>query len=172
MVEPDGVTPGERSQDFGKLGASRGHRSVDQDRNDSNITVKRGSDFQHDQIVRIIQPPPPLLIDRAQPGLADQCEQDVTFGNRSFDSDAEVEARLNRVNIHKDVVGPEPLGQMIEQATRYMPAVFATIAHEDPYSGRSDHLIHASFSPPSAAARTLPAFAGSLGQDLSPRGPS
>src|SRR6478609_881794 len=97
-------------------------------------------DLLDDPIVRVIEATPALLVERADPGGADQRQQDVAAANRLPDDVGEVQARRDVVNVHEHIA--ELLGEAITKTPRCMSGVFTPIAHKDsrgPFALRGAH---------------------------------
>jgi hypothetical protein len=83
-----------------------GHQGiVDQHRDDPDIARQRRLYFQPDGIVWVLQPPLPVSIGDGQPLRPDQCKQHFTAGDCLLDRLGEVDAYLDRVDVHEHLLG-------------------------------------------------------------------
>src|SRR5215218_9167989 len=122
-----------------QLLATRHDRALDQDRDHPDVALQRRRDLQADEVVGVIQPPPPVLVGGAEPARADHRQQHLTATHRLGDDLGEVNPQRDRVDIHEDLVvaeaGREPVVQAAGQAAGLLPPV----ADEHPARAGSRH---------------------------------
>ena len=145
-----GVPPGVRQLDaiakreLGQVGRQlfgpRHLRALDQHGNDGNVALQRRGCFEADEIVRVVEPYPPLIVDRIEPSLADHGQKDATGRDVVIDGLAKVAAGFNRRHIDEHGVRAEVPGEIVEQAAGLSFGIFAAIADEDrSHSGGLSH---------------------------------
>src|SRR5262249_12104292 len=80
-----------------------------------------------DEIDRIVEPPPSLLVGPREPALADDRKQHAARGHLLLDDAAKVAARLDARHIHEHDIFSEPLGEVTEKpaglAFRVLPSI-------------------------------------------------
>ena len=103
-----------------------------QDGDDADIACQRSFDFQPDEVVGVIQAPPPVLAGGREPPVADQRQQYVAGSHRGGDHLDEVIAQFNRVDVLEDLASGEVTGQPLIQPAGGVGSIFAAVAHEDP----------------------------------------
>ena len=110
--------------------------ALDQRGDNPNIAGKRRRDFQPDEVLWVIEPPPSRVISDRQPLLANQCDQGIARAHSLLNNLDEVEAGLNRVDVHKDIVPPKMLAEPIIEPSSPSPTIVPPVADEDPCHSR------------------------------------
>src|SRR5205085_6660225 len=108
-------------------------------RHDPDVTRECGSDLEDDEVLGIVDPAATCFVRRSEPRPTDEDQHDVALAHCLFYSQREVEAGLDRVDVHEDVRVPEPRCKLVVQPARHVPGVRTPIADEDASRSRLAH---------------------------------
>src|SRR3984957_105994 len=109
-------------------------RSTHEHRDDSACPSRKGSlDFAANVIFGTVQATPSLAICHADPETANHHQDGVALIESLFEHFCEVDARLDRVDVHEHIVRTEARGEVLVEATRVGLSVLAPVADEDPW---------------------------------------
>src|SRR5262245_29549893 len=125
------LAPRQRRERVRKLLGAGHPRALEEHRDHPDVALQGCSDFMADEVTGVLQPPPPLGIGDREPVPADERDQDVARAYRALDGLHEVEAGLDAVDIHEDVVAAVMVAQAVMQATGRRTALLAPVADED-----------------------------------------
>lgn len=125
-----GVAIGELTEIVRQLIRLRHAGSAQQDGDDGNIAPKRGSYFDPDEVVGIVETPISAVIAGFQPVLADEDEQGAAAAHVLIDGLAEVASGFERGDVHEDCVFAELRGEVIEETAGFALGVLSPIAEK------------------------------------------
>ena len=82
---------------------------IDQNRNDTNVAGKRCCDLDGDEVVRIIEPSPSVLIFCFQPVGTDNHQNHIACSDLAVQMRHEIDPSWNVVDIHENIFPSECL---------------------------------------------------------------
>ena len=127
----------------GQLVRPRHPCAIHEDRDDAHIARQRRFDFQADEVVGVVEPPPAALVGDRQPLVADQGQQHITRSDSRGDRRHEVVAQGDRVDVLEDLRVAEPLVEPVVQPARRIGGLFSSVTDEHPARrGRRALLAH------------------------------
>ena len=105
--------------------------TLHQHRDHRNAALQRRGDLEPDEILGVVDPPHAIAVAGRQPLAPDQCEQDVALGNLGVDHLPEVDAGLDRDDVHEHRVVAEARPQPLEQTPGMPLGVLAPVTDEN-----------------------------------------
>ncbi len=133
MPELEPVTHREPGDLLGQLFGS-GHRAAaDQGRNHADIAAQSRTNLEPHVVPRAVDSSTPLLVRSAEPVRTHDGNHDITAADCLINVFAEIDAQRNRIDVHEDMVRPEPLHKPVVDPARSIPRVVPAVAHEDRY---------------------------------------
>ena len=112
IAQLESIEPGKLVELSRQLLLPKRFGAIDQHRNHPHTALQRCLDFEPHEVVRVVEPPPPLLIGQRRPLPPDQGHQHRARLNRLPDDLGEVQARLDGVQIHEDMRVRDTLAQL------------------------------------------------------------
>jgi hypothetical protein len=94
-----------------------------------NVALERGLELDAHVIVRLLESAPAIRVD--EPLLSDHDEHDVRRLDGTLDCNREVEAGLDRVDVHEDLILAEVVAEHLVKATSVHRAVLSPVIDED-----------------------------------------
>src|SRR5512134_856159 len=117
----------ERLQRFRQVALRWDAGTFHQHRYDSHSRRERMTDLQTNEVVRIVESPPPVR-GRSQPRLADDGEQHAAVAQRLVEPRDEVLSRRDVLDVAEHLVGAETSPEVVRQPPRESGATFTPIA--------------------------------------------
>jgi hypothetical protein len=125
------VAKGKFLEVIGKGIGLRHGGSLYKHRDNGNVTLQRGSGFEPDEIVGVIEPAMALMIGGVKPSFSYQGKQNSAGRYVLIDDLAEIAPRLNIFNVHEYRGLAELSYQIVEQAASLAFGISSTITDED-----------------------------------------
>ena len=91
-----------------------------QDRDYSHVPIKRGGNFQPDEIIQVIQAASSAVCNR-EPVPADQRDQHITCADGFLNDLDEVRTWLNLFYVHEDLIFAKVGAEIVEKVERFPP---------------------------------------------------
>jgi hypothetical protein len=126
------ISPRQRLQHVWQVCGVRHGCPVDQRRDHPNVATKGRRNFQPNEVLRIIKPTPSSSVGDRQPLLANERHQGIARAYRLLNDLHEVQAGLNRVDVHEHVLSPKVLAEPIIEPSSPPATIVAPIADENP----------------------------------------
>ena len=130
MRDLQSVSASEAAQGLRQLIGPRHAGPLQQHGDDPHLAIKGSLDLESHEVILILKTTAALGVDRGRPLSADEGQKHVARADRLVDHIDEVHARLDRVDVHEDLVA-EMIGQRVIQPAGGVRRVLSSIADED-----------------------------------------